>query len=228
MSNLVGVLAVLELLLALAAVASMWLIGHAGSVFAWAGPMFSGTPLAYFGPMALTSVVAILPAALLMGMAFPVGISLWVSSAGAEHAGARIGSIYAVNVAGAVAGSLLAGFVLLPILGSRASLLLTSALGLATGLLLLTQLPRRLTGLALGVGAASGVQFSPADRFPIQSSSYCTHGFQGKFQCGGRRTDMQPSRSFSGARRSRRPFTGSTSTARTRPATRRRWWGTTG
>ena len=152
-ANLVGVLAVLELLLALAAVSSMWLIGHAGSVFAWAGPMFSGTPLAYFGPMALTSVVAILPAALLMGMAFPVGISLWVSSAGAEHAGARIGSIYAVNVAGAVAGSLLAGFVLLPILGSRASLLLTSALGLATGLLLLTQLPRRVTGLALGVGA---------------------------------------------------------------------------
>ncbi len=154
-ANLVGVLAVLELLLALAAVASMWLIGHAGSVFAWAGPMFSGTPLAYFGPMALTSVAAILPAALLMGMAFPVGISLWVSSAGAEHAGARIGSIYAVNVAGAVAGSLLAGFVLLPMLGSRESLLLTSALGLATGLLLLTQFPRRLTGLALGVVATA-------------------------------------------------------------------------
>ena len=32
-ANLVGVLAVLELLLALAAVVSMWLMGHAGSVY---------------------------------------------------------------------------------------------------------------------------------------------------------------------------------------------------
>jgi spermidine synthase len=154
-SNLVGVLAVLELLLALAAVASMWLIGRAGDVFAWAGPLFTGTALAYFGPMAVTSIAAIFPAALLMGMAFPVGISLWVSDAGDEHAGRRIGLIYAVNVAGAVAGSLLTGFFLLPAIGGRESLLLTSALALGTGLLLLTQVSRRLIAVVVGTVAVA-------------------------------------------------------------------------
>ena len=154
-SNLVGVLAVLELLLALAAVVSMWLIGRAGDVFAWAGPLFTGTALAYFGPMAVTSIAAIFPAALLMGMAFPVGISLWVSDAGDEHAGSRIGVIYAVNVAGAVAGSLLTGFLLLPAIGGRESLLLTSALALGTGLLLLTRSPAGSSASSVGVIAVA-------------------------------------------------------------------------
>ncbi len=164
--NLVVVLAVLELLLALAAVISMWLMGHAGSVFIWAGPIFAGTPLAYIGPLAVTSIVSIFPAALLMGMAFPIGISLWVSTVSDEHSGERIGVIYAVNVAGAVAGSLLTGFVLLPAIGSRDSLLLTSGLALGTGLLLLTQFPRRVTSIALGgvaVGAFAFVAWKTPD-----------------------------------------------------------------
>lgn len=152
-ANLVGVLAVLELLLALAAVLSMWLIGHAGTVFAWAGPLFAGTPVAYMGPMVVTSIVAIFPPALLMGMAFPIGVSLWVSSVSDEQAGERVGIIYAVNVAGAVAGSLSTGFFLLPAIGSRHSLLLTSGLSLGAGLLLLTQLSRRVTGAGLAVAA---------------------------------------------------------------------------
>jgi spermidine synthase len=149
-TNLVGVLAVLELLLAIAAIFSMWLIGHAGTIYLRSGPIFAGTPFAYVAPLAVTSIAAIFPAALLMGMAFPVGISLWVSNAGDDRAGERIGTIYAVNVAGAVAGSLLTGFLLLPTIGSHASLLLTSGLALLMGLLLLTQMPRRLAGVALG------------------------------------------------------------------------------
>ena len=176
-SNLVGVLAVLELLLALAAVASMWLIGRAGDVFAWAGPLFTGTALAYFGPMAVTSIAAIFPAALLMGMAFPVGISLWVSDAGDEHAGRRIGVIYAVNVAGAVAGSLLTGFFLLPAIGGRESLLLTSALALGTGLLLLTQVSRRLIAVAVGAVAVAAFGLDRLARLPIRSSSCCGRGY---------------------------------------------------
>ena len=72
-------LAVLELLIALAAVASMAFIGQAGAVYAWAGAALRRRPLAYFGPMAVTSIVAIFPPALLMGMAFPIGIAIWAS-----------------------------------------------------------------------------------------------------------------------------------------------------
>jgi spermidine synthase len=151
--NPLAVLALLEMLIALAAVLSMLVIGHAGTVFAWAGPRFAGGPLAYFGPMVLTSIVAIFPAALLLGMAFPIGIAIWAGDVTNARAGERIGVIYAVNVAGAVAGSLISGFVLLPMIGSRRSLLATSALALVTGLLLLSRLPRRIGTLAVGVVA---------------------------------------------------------------------------
>jgi spermidine synthase len=151
--NLVGALAVLEVLLALAAAASMFLIGQANTVYGSVAPLFANTSLAYFGPMAATSIAAIFPAALLMGMAFPVGIAIWTSDGGNASAGQRIGVIYAVNVAGAVAGSLASGFWLLPEIGSRVSLLLTSAMALIAGLLLLSQLQRRIPALAGGLAA---------------------------------------------------------------------------
>jgi spermidine synthase len=146
--NALATLGVLEVLLALAAIGSMVLIGNANAIYMGSGPMFAGGPFSYFGPMVVTSIAAIFPAALLMGMAFPIGIALWASSVDDDRAGERIGSIYAVNVAGAVAGSLLSGFVLLPTIGSRASLLLVSALALAMGVLLLMQLPQRTTAMA--------------------------------------------------------------------------------
>jgi spermidine synthase len=151
--NLVACLAVLELLLAIAAAFSMFFIGQANAVYMAAGPWFAGTRLSYFGPMAATSIAAIFPAALLMGMAFPVGIAIWTSDAGDAHAGERIGVIYAVNVAGAVAGSLASGFFLLPQIGSRYSLILTSALALAAGLLILSRLARRAPSIAGGAAA---------------------------------------------------------------------------
>lgn len=154
--NPLATLAILEVLIAIAAVTSMAVIGNANGIYMGSGPVFAGTPLSYFGPMAVTSIVAILPPALLMGMAFPVGLALWASGVEEERAGERIGILYAVNVAGAVAGSLLTGFVLLATAGSRVSLLATSALSLVAGVLLLTQLPRRgraLAGAAVAIAA---------------------------------------------------------------------------
>jgi spermidine synthase len=128
----------------------MFVIGQAGMVNGWAAPYFSGGPLAYLGPMAVTSAAAILPAALFMGMAFPIGIAIWAGDVTNDHAGQRVGVIYAVNVAGAVAGALVTGFVLLPLLGSRTSLLLTAGLALTTGVLLLTRIPGRGPAIATG------------------------------------------------------------------------------
>jgi spermidine synthase len=148
----IAALAALELLLAIAAILSMTMIGNANGIYMWAGPVFAGGPLAYMGPMIVTSIVAIFPASLLMGMAFPLGLAIWTSHVAGDRAGARIGVIYAVNVAGAVAGSLLTGFVLLPAIGSRASLLIASSMALGTGVLLLTALPRRSVAWTAGAG----------------------------------------------------------------------------
>jgi spermidine synthase len=168
--NPLALLAVLELLIALTSVLSMAVIGQAGAVYAWAAPHFTGGPLAYFGPMAITSVAAIFPPALLMGMAFPVGIAIWAGDGGNERAGERVGVIYAVNVGGAVAGSLLTGFLLLPALGSRPTLLLISTLSLIMGVLLLGALPRRARALAAGaviVLAFTGIALNSSD--PVMS-----------------------------------------------------------
>src|SRR5207237_7835136 len=75
--------------------------------------------------MAVLCVVTVLPAALLMGATFPVAARLW--AAGARGLGERLGGVYAGNVAGAIVGSLAAGFVLVPLLGAHHSLLLLAA-----------------------------------------------------------------------------------------------------
>ena len=219
----VAALATLELLLALAAVLSMAMIGSANGVYMWAGPVFAGTSLAYFGPMIVTSIVAIFPAALLMGMAFPLGIAIWTSQVANERAGARIGSIYAVNVAGAVAGSLLTGFLLLPAIGGRASLLLASAMALGMGLLLLATLSSRARAAVAGVAAViafAGIAYRDSGPGHTAPPLAIPSRDDGLARGGRPRDGHDPA---DATRPSQRRRTGYTSTACTRRATRRRW-----
>ena len=71
------------------------------------------------------SLLAIFPTALLMGLAFPIGLRLWArggrdtaapanptAGRSAERTARRVGTFYSLNVAGAIAGSLAAGFFL--------------------------------------------------------------------------------------------------------------------
>ena len=78
------------------------------------------------------SLIAIFPTALLMGAAFPIGLRVWAGAHGdAESRPPAIGTFYSLNVAGAIAGSLVAGFVLLPLIGSRAAVAALSAVTLS-------------------------------------------------------------------------------------------------
>src|SRR5688500_13685335 len=83
--------------------------------------------------MGLWSAVltAILPPSILMGAGFPLALGMAGRRGGndREHDIARrVGRMYSLNVAGAIAGSLLAGFVFLPRLGSVNALIVLSAL----------------------------------------------------------------------------------------------------
>jgi spermidine synthase len=60
-----------------------------------------------------SSVVVLLPT-ILLGAAFPVAVRL---AGGAERIGRDLGAVLALNTAGGIAGTLLTGFVLIPILG---------------------------------------------------------------------------------------------------------------
>lgn len=102
--------------------------------------------------MIQASVVAMLPATTMMGVTFPLGLAVWLRDAGTD-VGRRVGLLYAVNVLGAVAGALAGGFVLLPVLGSRPSLLFIAAVYAAAGTVLMSAGGRR---LAVRYAAAAG------------------------------------------------------------------------
>ena len=88
----------------------------------------------YLAPILVACLMAMLPTTLLLGFAFPIGLSLWAAQS--TDPARRIGSFYSLNVLGAIVGSIASGFLLLPTLGSRGSLIAISSLALVSGLML--------------------------------------------------------------------------------------------
>jgi spermidine synthase len=119
-------LAVLQACIGLVAVVSFWML-----LVGYRGEWFRANPQS-------VSLITILPASLLMGAAFPIGIRLWAGHDGSApgRSGRRVARLYAVNLAAAIAGPVVAGFLLIPRIGSAGSLVAISALYLASGLLL--------------------------------------------------------------------------------------------
>jgi spermidine synthase len=68
------------------------------------------------------AVIAILPSAMLMGLSFPIALGMAAGAQRQPLGNDGVAELYAVNVIGAIAGSLATGFVLLPALGSRRAL----------------------------------------------------------------------------------------------------------
>jgi predicted membrane-bound spermidine synthase len=107
---------------------------------------------------AQASAAAMLPAALLMGVGFPIALRLGIGGLvrDAVTTGRRVGQLYALNVAGAIVGALLGGFVLLPQLGTRGALVASAAVYAATAALLAVRFRSRrgaVTALALCIAA---------------------------------------------------------------------------
>ena len=123
-----------------------------GRVFYGLDAWWEGFSNAYWGaPVWLTflkTFVVILPPTLGMGAAFPLVAR--VVARGPQVVGRGIGTAYACNTLGAIAGSWLSGFVAIPLFGIRGTLVLTSLLSVAVGgvLLAASAVPRRRQSLA--------------------------------------------------------------------------------
>jgi spermidine synthase len=83
----------------------------------------------------VSSLLMIL-ATLCMGATFPLASQLYSSKV--SVLGRNVGNIYSVNTVGAIAGSLLAGFVLIPVIGTERTILVGVFFNSAMALLLLT------------------------------------------------------------------------------------------
>jgi spermidine synthase len=152
----IATIAVLECAVALASALSFWPLAGLPTLSDRLTPMLSRVMPAYLVFPLSGSLIAIFPTALLMGAAFPIGLRVWAGAHGDADSAARIGTFYSLNVTGAIAGSLVAGFVLLPLVGSRAAIAALSAVTLVSGGALLAV--SELSGaarLALGAIAAS-------------------------------------------------------------------------
>ena len=153
-----AVLTVVQLAISIAAVLSFNTLTRAQDAATWLAPMMTSLGFdPYVVPIVASSLIAMLPTTLLLGFAFPVGLALWTGGSG--DAARRIGVFYALNVFGAIIGSIVAGFVMLPTLGSRGSLIATAALALISSVMLAWQQRRLQPNFAGVVGIAGPVTF---------------------------------------------------------------------
>jgi len=84
----------------------------------------------------VVSALLMILATLCMGATFPLASQLYSSKV--SLLGRNVGNIYSVNTLGAIAGSLLAGFVLIPFIGTERTILVGLFFNSAMALLLLT------------------------------------------------------------------------------------------
>ncbi|MGE3536422.1 MAG: fused MFS/spermidine synthase [Candidatus Tectimicrobiota bacterium] len=171
---LMGCLALATLPLYLASFEWMtWLL----SAFAQTSAGYVGYNLARYG----ICLVVMLPATFCAGMTLPLLTRILLVAGHGERA---IGWVYGINTLGSIVGVLLAGLVLLPLVGLKALLIIGAACDMGVGVLLLgfrvnaahyvSRRPAVLTGLLL-CGLLLAAASLPLDRLVMTSGVY-RHG----------------------------------------------------
>ncbi len=162
------VLAIIQALIGVAAVLSFNALTRAQAAIDVATPWFDRLGLnTYLAPLVASSVVAMLPTTLLLGLAFPIGLSLWAGDDPSDETSRRVGAFYSLNVFGAILGSLLAGFVLLPAIGTRSSLILVSALATTSSMVLAWSLRSTRPRFAYAVAVVAPVLFAAGAYYSV-------------------------------------------------------------
>ena len=125
------------------------------------------------------AVLLILPVTTIFGYTFPLTVRLFAGSA--EQASRGVGLVYAANTAGCVAGTVLAGFVLIPALGTSTSIITVGlVLAAAGGALVFGFAPRgeklRPAACLAAVAALPTVFFIPATKLTYVQNQIAATG----------------------------------------------------
>ncbi len=149
--NTIALLATTQLVIALLVVlGGVWIIPDASVGILH----LTDDPGALFGEFMRTTVLVVLPATIVMGLSFPAASAL-VSGQDSE-VGGRAGLILAVNTTGAIAGTFLVPFVVIPLIGSPNALALVAMINAALAIVLAARAGhahRAARGLLAGAGA---------------------------------------------------------------------------
>ncbi|MFH1277415.1 MAG: fused MFS/spermidine synthase [Candidatus Eisenbacteria bacterium] len=124
----------------------------------------------------LCVVVMFLPT-LFIGATLPLAAKAFTSRL--DRVARSVGTVYASNTVGAIAGSFLAGFVFLPLVGTQKTILAASAVNITVAVMILMLLPRPGRPLRLGLSAAAVLVFAAAsslggnwDRYMLNSGLF--------------------------------------------------------
>ncbi len=167
--RLLAVFGAIEIAIGLAVIASIPLLGNLYELSGFASRIAGGGFWGLTAMRFITTFIVVLVPTLLMGAAFPVATSGYIRTL--RGVGRGVGSLYALNTVGAVAGSLAAGFIVLPAMGAQNGLMLFALINLVVGVVLWSAEPgRRIRGMAGGTAVAAagyllGVLFIPANTF---------------------------------------------------------------
>jgi spermidine synthase len=123
--------ALTEIFIGILTIAGMIAFQHLGS---WSAGFTSRLPLGL-----VAAVVMILPVSLAFGRQFPVAVRCCVADPNAPGSGT--GGAYCANTLGSIAGSLAAGFLLIPLIGTDMAMILIAILNLFLGWILLNVAP---------------------------------------------------------------------------------------
>jgi spermidine synthase len=136
---------------AVVAVASLCLLALPSVAGAILGFVFDATEDVRLGSLYSALAIMFVPVALL-GVYSPFAIRLVLRAA--QHSGTTSGAVYGVSTAGSIAGTLGTTFFLIPMIGTHAITLLLGAVGLCSGLMLVTLDHLRWPGKGMQVAAA--------------------------------------------------------------------------
>jgi spermidine synthase len=152
--NTVGLLAVAQLVVAvLIVIGGVWILpGASTGILA-----VNGTPGVLFGAFFRTAALVVLPATFVMGLSFPAASALVAGED--DDVGGRSGLLLATNTVGAIIGTFIVPFVVIPLIGSPSALALIAILnaGLAVILAVWGGLGGRVVRTAVAVGGAAMV-----------------------------------------------------------------------
>jgi spermidine synthase len=170
------VLGILQISIGLSAFGGLYLFPQLPLLFLLVFSVLGSTPtLLSLGEFLLTFLVMFLPT-LLLGGVFPLVVKICTTTL--HKLGHLVGKAYALNTLGTIVGAFATGFILLPTLGIRQSILLALSLNVAMGLgLFLTSVRGRIpvyaaTGLVM-VLAVLALVYPPAwDPLIMSSGGY--------------------------------------------------------
>ncbi|MFQ5779308.1 MAG: fused MFS/spermidine synthase [Nitrospiria bacterium] len=131
---------------------------------------FAGSWFLFTGSQALGFAAIMLIPTLLMGMALPLVCQMVCQKTqDMKGVGSKIGAVYSANTVGAVAGSLLASFILIPLFGLQKTLAAAAGINLLIAMLLFFRHPVMGYQQRWALLALLGLFFFPAGRIALSS-----------------------------------------------------------